>query len=556
MPEEPGLPPVTSNRSWTVVHSLASAVASVVLLGAGAATWRCSETTQPASSSLESINLQARPPSCPCDWIGKDDCLNTDPCACFCRSVRPEGPCAACGTVSLLKMEHDVLGQRLEGSWHPGSVSAPAAAVTPVSSAATDSGSVAGGGHLAPASGSAKGPVPQKAKEEPFIGVNLGGWLVLEDWMWGPEMLDREIPDEWTLVKINGGPKDPRAISKLTSHWESFVSEVDLDRLHSFGVTHVRIPLGFWLLDYDVTDGFVNGGRHYLTRLLVWLRLRGMRALLDLHALPCAQASGQSFTGRTSKMPWFFSYKECYDRGKRVMRELAKLILSYEEDARTTGVVMGMSPINEPDWSYWDTSPGVKELYTTIVPELRRLLPARRYTLHLCLQGLSVSEGARWLKSMRQIDPDNFAHVTYDIHVYHSYGDDNGPGRHWTEHVDACKTCCRDSKILAPLVAANLSVSIGEYSLNTGFPGNPDFWSEYLRVQLSLWRNTAGVVGSFFWNHRVLIGKRGYFKEMSLLHLIPPEGPLLPVSRLNTVGLCSGYDLSKCPPYDSRHLRW
>ena len=44
---------------------------------------------------------------------------------------------------------------------------------------------------------------------------------------------------------------------------------------------------------------------------------------------------------------------------------------------------------------------------------------------------------------------------------------------------DACKTCCRDPVLLAPLVARGLPMAVAEFSLNTGFPGSPAFYRDY-----------------------------------------------------------------------------
>lgn len=371
--------------------------------------------------------------------------------------------------------------------------------------------------------------------------------------MWGSEMMDKHIEDEWTLVKVHGGPLDQRAIQLMRSHWETFVSEADLDRLKSFGVSHVRIPIGWWLVDYDPADGFVDGGKHYLSRVLHWLQLRGMHALLDLHAVPCAQAEKASFTGKKRPMPYFFADRACYGRGMSAMRELAKLIVAYEKDVHTAGVVMGMELLNEPDWSSWLASPGIQELYHTMVPEIRQILPANRYVIYLFFWDLPDAYGAQWLAAKQATDPDTWANVVYDLHLYHSYGDDNAPGRRRGRDVDSCKTCCRDPLLLANLVASNVTIAIGEYGLNTGFPESPDFQHEYMQLQLSLWKH-LGAVGSFFWNHRVLYGKLGYFREMSLLDMMSPGGPLPPVKELSTPSFCSGHDLSRCPKFDRRYV--
>jgi len=390
----------------------------------------------------------------------------------------------------------------------------------------------------------------------PFIGVNLGGWLLLEEWMWATRMTEKDIKDEHRLIQEHGGPRDPRAVALMQDHWDHFVTEEDLDRLLGFGVTHIRVPIGWWLVDYDPADGFVDGGERYLARLLRWLAARGMRCVIDLHALPGAQARYQSFTGKYSKSAYFFLQRDQYERGQRAMIKLAELILRYEENESTAGVVFGLELANEPDWLYWNSSPGIRELYELMVPKIRRLLPPERYAIFLNFMESPRTTGSAWLARMRAKDPESYRAVIYDAHMYHSYGDDNKPGRQWNAYVDSCKTCCRDPYVLEPLVSKGVPIVIGEYSLNTGFPGSPEFYLEYLRDQLSLWASIPGVVGSFFWNHRILRNPGGWYKEMSLLELLAPHGPLPPVSQMNLTVRCPGKDLSKCPVYNPRTLIW
>jgi len=334
----------------------------------------------------------------------------------------------------------------------------------------------------------------------------------------------------------------------MHSHWETFVTEEDLDRLLHFGVTHVRIPIGWWLVDYRESDGFVDGGSRYLFRALAWLKLRGMRALLDLHALPGAQTPGQSFTGKVSPTARFFERPDLFERGKAAILGLARLILTYESNPLTTGVVIGMEPANEPGGPFWDTTPGIRALYEEMVPRVRRLLPADRYLVLLSFPDLR--QGTGWLDWKRKSDPTNFEGVAVDAHIYHSYGDDNAAGRRWRIDVDSCKTCCRDGRALAPAMEAGVPVAIGEFSLNTGFPGDRAFWVRFMRFQLSLWKHLGGVIGSFFWNHRIAPAPGNWYEEMSLLDLMQPHGPLPSLSHVNLEVLCYGKDVAKCPSFN------
>merc|ERR1712217_227383 len=127
-------------------------------------------------------------------------------------------------------------------------------------------------------------------------------------------------------------------------------------------------------------------------------------------------------------------------------------------------------------------------------------------------------------------------------------GDDDAIGRQWSRRVDSCKTCCRDPQWLAPVMKANLQLAIGEYSLNTGFPTSEAFLLEYMKDQLSLFKH-LGMVGSFFWNHRIArspIDNVNRYRQMSLLDLLDPSGPFNSISDLYPQQFCAGQDIEKC----------
>ena len=74
-------------------------------------------------------------------------------------------------------------------------------------------------------------PSSQKIK-----GVNLGGWLILENWMtpsvFGVAGLpgkgdERSVMDEWSLCEILG---KERCAEVLEEHWETFYTEADFKR--------------------------------------------------------------------------------------------------------------------------------------------------------------------------------------------------------------------------------------------------------------------------------------------------------------------------------------
>merc|ERR1711892_480557 len=88
-------------------------------------------------------------------------------------------------------------------------------------------------------------------------GVNAGGWLLLEPWItpylfeevnYG-ENLDK-IVDEYTYAEL----VDPAFYKeRMKVHWDTFVTKEDFMKISAAGVTHVRIPVGYWY--WDVEDG-------------------------------------------------------------------------------------------------------------------------------------------------------------------------------------------------------------------------------------------------------------------------------------------------------------
>lgn len=408
-----------------------------------------------------------------------------------------------------------------------------------------------------------------------FVGVNIGGWLVLEDDIWPEMMREQGVTDEWSLIDKLGGPTNADAIGTMESHWRTFITAEDLDQLQAFGVSHLRIPVGYWLVDYNVSDGFVNRGQLYLIRLLAWLKQRDMKALLVLQNVPGAQTVNASFTGRRTWEPGFFLDHTLYERGKEVIMGLGRLIDKVNKNALTTGVVVGMELLSHPDWQFWPRSPGIRELYETMVPRLRQLLPADEVALVLSFEGPMFSESVSWLADMRNSNPADYTSVFYDVHISHAYGDNDGRGRRWSPEVDSCKTCCRDPLRLRPLAQAAIPAVIGAYSLETGFDGDAESLRVFFRNQLSLWAETPNILGSFFWNHRTLTSKASRTSggnstkviASSLLDLIQPDGPLgsglFPKSgrwrdRLDAVfgGLCPDEDLSRCPRVELNEDVW
>ena len=161
-----------------------------------------------------------------------------------------------------------------------------------------------------------------------------------QEWAWHDSELDivRALRRQGCAFWKESCPEgDAFAIQTMRNHWEGFYPDAALDSLRDYGVTHVRIPVGYWIMDAPVrarrpnarphcclsaialqvggtdprefgfqSEGFVTGGLRYLEALLPRLKRRGMRAMIDMHAVPGCGSSCQSYAGVFCGTPTFW----------------------------------------------------------------------------------------------------------------------------------------------------------------------------------------------------------------------------------------------------------
>jgi len=180
-------------------------------------------------------------------------------------------------------------------------------------------------------------------------GVNLGGWLLLERWLYEDWFVQTGGPDawdEWTMSQ-KLGDKMPGMLQK---HFDEYFTEQDIDQLQSFGINTLRIPIGYWaFVPTQGDEPYKNATQlDHLATAMRWAQERSMYVIIDLHGLPGSQNGDQS-SGRNmshaTTLPWFQdSYQKRSD-------DTLKAALSWlnSSDARST--VSGITAVNEPQSS-------------------------------------------------------------------------------------------------------------------------------------------------------------------------------------------------------------
>lgn len=281
------------------------------------------------------------------------------------------------------------------------------------------------------------------AAKKQFHGVNLGNWLVLEKWM-SPEMFDGtdaedetwlnregswgEIPADSFWTKLDGPYEKYRQTGRMSYenlakrmeyHRETYVTLEDFRYLKAHGITHVRIPVPYFIFgDREPYIGCVE----YLDRAFDWAEETGIRILIDLHTAPGGQ-NGYDNGGITGVCKWAKNPQEV----KFELSVLDRLAKRYGRKKN----LFGIEVLNEPI-SFWVyvTAPStgkakdkeeakgsgavptafLKKFYTSAYKVLRKNLPEDK--------AIVFHDGFRLNAWNSFFKKSGFQNVYLDAHIY------------------------------------------------------------------------------------------------------------------------------------------
>ncbi|TRY73119.1 hypothetical protein TCAL_09175 [Tigriopus californicus] len=191
-------------------------------------------------------------------------------------------------------------------------------------------------------------------------GVNLGGWLLLEPWI-TPHIFEeanakanQTVVDEWTLHSF----LPPDYVHEiLERHWSTFIQRTDLELLYSVGISHLRIPVGYWMFDvvpgepFPLTNGeVVLKSKFFLRRLVEWCKEIGLKIVLDLHGAPGSQ-NGFDNSGKMGDIGWITPELNLtnVNRTLRVHELMIDMVFGWiRDDILSDGTLYGIAILNEP----------------------------------------------------------------------------------------------------------------------------------------------------------------------------------------------------------------
>lgn len=167
-------------------------------------------------------------------------------------------------------------------------------------------------------------------------GVNLGGWLVLEKWI-SPDVFSGAFSsavDQYTFDSL------PGASTALQTHWNTFITLTDIQKIAATGINALRIPIGYWAYNNSNTP-YLKGADVFLERAITWARSTGMVVWVDCHGSPGSQ-NGFDNSGHAGEVLW-----QQDDNLNRSIAVLKTIAAKYGAQ-QYADVVVGIELVNEP----------------------------------------------------------------------------------------------------------------------------------------------------------------------------------------------------------------
>lgn len=287
-------------------------------------------------------------------------------------------------------------------------------------------------------------------------GANIGGWLVLEEWMTSDFFEGTSATDQWSFDETEG------ASTKLQAHWSSYFNESDVAQLASWGINAVRIPIGYWAYNNTGTP-YIQGADAYLEQAIEWCRSYGIKVLVDCHGSPGSQ-NGFDNSGRSGIVAWQS------DDNLELSIEVLKTIATKYGTTEYADVVFGIEIVNEPiSWdqnNFTMTQQWAQDAYWAIKSVATN--PSLNVIMHDAFMGPSEWEaiGAS-INGDSTLEESNF---WIDVHLYQNQETADSLLTQ-DQHIQAA--CNWSSSELLPS-SSNLPVIVGEFSMQTNICANPD----------------------------------------------------------------------------------
>ena len=262
--------------------------------------------------------------------------------------------------------------------------------------------------------------VNRKGENVQLKGVNLGAWLVREDWL-NPDHIPAEVlaekkyDGEMVYDKLEERFGREKAQELLNIFYDNWITEWDLDNIKSLGFNCVRVP--FWYRNFYYDDKGTKildeKGEWDFSR-LDWVveecGKRGLYVILDMHGAVGSQSdaphAGRAFQGA--------QLMENSERGEEYRRLTDELWTAIAERFNGNPAVAMYDLLNEPmcDVSCGELTRRIKNeaIYTRLYNTVRAVDTDHVITMEAIWTGWALPK--TFLKG--------WENVVYQVHFYNN----------------------------------------------------------------------------------------------------------------------------------------
>lgn len=175
-------------------------------------------------------------------------------------------------------------------------------------------------------------------------------------------------------------------------HFERFITEADIERIASWGMDHVRLPVDYPVLDGTAGD-FDARGLGYVDDCLAWCRDNNLNLVVDLHRAP-----GYSFSDPDDNR--LFEDDDLQDHFVDLWRELAS---RYETVGETLAFELLNEVVDPPGDAWHALACRAVEAIHAVDPDRDVVVGGPEYNA---------------VHTLDEIDPIADDHVVYTFHFY------------------------------------------------------------------------------------------------------------------------------------------
>jgi endoglucanase len=234
--------------------------------------------------------------------------------------------------------------------------------------------------------------VDSSGKPVKLRGVDLGGWLLWEGWIFGGGYTgESAIVDR--LSSLVGASAAQQFHTEVQNQ---MVSEADIAQIAKLGFNAVRVPFNYRLLEDPSAPGvYKASGWAILDNLVSWAQKHHVYLILDMHAAPGGQAFGFIYDDPAWPLIWGSS------QAQSDMVAMWQAIAARYHDA---SAIAGYDLLNEP----WTSGAQLSSLYARTIAGIRAV--DQRHMI--ILEGAHDARDFSW--ATKPLD----SNMVYSAHMY------------------------------------------------------------------------------------------------------------------------------------------